>query len=289
MLAFQPRPLSAWVESTGGTLSPGAGAVSTRGVAALDEAGEAILAPFFSPRWAEHARRAPPGAVILTTPALAGRSELSGRDVWVHEHASWALALVLDAVVCPEEPAHVGPACEIAGSVILGPRVRIGARVRIGPHAVIGEPGFGVVHGPGGAVRMSPQLGGVVIEDDVWIGAVSTVDAGTLRPTTIGRGVKMDAHVHVGHNARIGEGSILCAQVGIAGSVTIGRGVVVGGQAGIKDGVTVGDGARIGAKSGVIGDVSPGATVAGYPAMAHGAWLRGLARVYDRRSGHEGR
>ncbi len=125
-----------------------------------------------------------------------------------------------------------------------------------------------------------PQLGGVVIEDDVTIGPLCTIDAGTLSPTRIRRGAKLDAHVHVGHNAEIGEGSIVAAQCGFAGSVKIGRGVLVGGQVGIADHVTVGDGARIAAKSGVIGDVPPGATVAGYPAVPRMRWLRALAKLY---------
>jgi UDP-3-O-[3-hydroxymyristoyl] glucosamine N-acyltransferase len=131
-------------------------------------------------------------------------------------------------------------------------------------------------------VRAVPQLAGVVIDDDVSIGPLCTIDAGTLRPTRIRRGVKLDAHVHVGHNADIGEGTIVAAQCGFAGSVRIGRGVLVGGQAGVADHVTVGDGARIAAKSGVIGNVPAGITVAGYPAVRRVRWLRALARLYGR-------
>lgn len=156
----------------------------------------------------------------------------------------------------------------------------IGARVRIGHCTVIGRPGFGWATGPNGAVRAIPQLGGVVIEDDVIIGALCTIDAGTLGPTIVRRHAKIDAHVHVGHNGDIGEGAIIAAQSGFAGSVTLGRGVQVGGQVGIADHVTVGDGAKIAAKSGVIGDVPPGAIVAGYPAVPRGRWLRALARMY---------
>jgi UDP-3-O-[3-hydroxymyristoyl] glucosamine N-acyltransferase len=123
-----------------------------------------------------------------------------------------------------------------------------------------------------------PQLGGVVIEDDVYIGALCTVDAGTLGPTIIRRGAKLDAHVHVGHNAEVGEGALLCAQTGLAGSVVIGRGAVLGGQVGVADHCRIGDGAKIAAKSGVIGDVPAGATYAGYPAIERMRWLRGLAR-----------
>jgi UDP-3-O-[3-hydroxymyristoyl] glucosamine N-acyltransferase len=120
----------------------------------------------------------------------------------------------------------------------------------------------------------------VIIDDDVVIGPLSTVDSGTLSPTRIRRGAKLDAHVHVAHNVDIGEGSIVAAQVGFAGSVRIGKGVLVGGQAGFADHVRVGDGARIAAKSGVIGDIPAGSVVAGYPAVARGRWLRALARLY---------
>jgi UDP-3-O-[3-hydroxymyristoyl] glucosamine N-acyltransferase len=119
-----------------------------------------------------------------------------------------------------------------------------------------------------------------VIENDVAIGPLSTIDAGTLSPTRIRHGAKLDAHVHVGHNSEIGPGAILAAQCGIAGSVRVGAGVLVGGQVGIADHVVVGDGARIAAKSGVIGDVPAGATFAGYPAVPRLRWLRALARLY---------
>jgi UDP-3-O-[3-hydroxymyristoyl] glucosamine N-acyltransferase len=120
----------------------------------------------------------------------------------------------------------------------------------------------------------------VVIEDDVAIGPLCTIDAGTLAPTVIRRGAKLDAQVHIGHNCDIGEGCIIAAQAGLAGSVVLGRRVLVGGQAGIADHVRVGDGARIAAKSGVIGDVPAGGVVAGYPAQPRMRWLRALARSY---------
>jgi UDP-3-O-[3-hydroxymyristoyl] glucosamine N-acyltransferase len=152
--------------------------------------------------------------------------------------------------------------------------------VHIAAGTVVGHAGFGWAFGAGGAVRAVPQLAGVVIEDDVVVGPLCTIDAGTLTPTRVRRGAKLDAHVHVGHNVDVGEDTIVAAQCGFAGSVTIGRGVLVGGQVGVADHVHVGDGARIAAKSGVIGDVPPGAVVAGYPAVARARWLRGLAALY---------
>jgi UDP-3-O-[3-hydroxymyristoyl] glucosamine N-acyltransferase len=225
------------------------------------------------------------GAALLADASLAGAVQ-GAPALWVCENATWALAGVLEEAVAPAEPPIVGEGSSIASSAVLGPRVVVGARVVVGPGAVIGHPGFGWAFGRGGAggagaaLRAIPQLGGVVLEDDVSIGPLCTIDAGTLGPTRVRRGAKLDAHVHVGHNGDIGEGSIIAAQCGFAGSVTIGRGVLVGGQAGVADHVRVGDGARIAAKSGVIGDVPAGAVVAGYPAVARGRWLRAFAAIY---------
>ena len=206
--------------------------------------------------------------------------------MWIHEHATWAMAKVLLTYgeVDAKEP-ELGEGVIVGPHVSLAPGVLIGDWVTIGASSVIGSPGFGWATGPHGETVRVPQLGGVVIEDDVSIGALVTIDAGTLAPTVIRRGVKLDAHVHVGHNCEIGEGSIVAAQSGFAGSVRIGRGVLVGGQVGVADHVTVGDGARIAAKSGVIADIPAGAVYAGYPAVPRGKWLRGLATLYRRAKG----
>ena len=146
------------------------------------------------------------------------------------------------------------------------------------PGSVLGADGFGYVF-DGQAHRKIPQVGRVVVEDDVEIGANVTVDRATLGETVIGRGTKIDNLVQIGHNTVIGSGSIIVAQVGIAGSCRIGRGVVLAGQVGIADHVTVGDGARIGSQSGVHRDVPAGAGMIGTPAMAGDAGLRALAAI----------
>jgi UDP-3-O-[3-hydroxymyristoyl] glucosamine N-acyltransferase len=248
----------------------------------LDAAGRGDLAPLLSRRFVRAAYEASErGARLLVAAELAARSDVRILPGWFHPHAPWVMAKILEELaVAPESPPAWGADFRVGEHVVLGPRVLLGARVHIGDSSVIGRAGFGWVTGPDGSVTHTPHLGGVVIEDDVYIGSHATIDAGVLAPTVIRRGVKIDAHVHVGHNCEIGEGTMIAAQAGFAGSVTIGRNVLVGGQVGIADHVTVGDGARIGAKSGVIGDVPAGAVVAGYPAVARMRWLRALAGVY---------
>lgn len=238
------------------------------------------LAPLLSSRFLPAAREAAQRGASLLVDAKLARVAPESRGLWVHPYANWAMAELLATAVVPPTPAIVGPGSSIAPSAILGPRVVLGARVSVGPGTVIGYAGFGWAVGSRGAVRAVPQLGGVVIEDDVSIGPLCTIDAGTLSPTRLARGVKIDAHVHIAHNVEIGEGTIVAAQCGFAGSAKIGAGVLVGGQAGVADHVVVGDRARIAAKSGVIGDVPPRAVVAGYPAMPRVRWLRALAKLY---------
>jgi UDP-3-O-[3-hydroxymyristoyl] glucosamine N-acyltransferase len=249
-------------------------------VVPVDRAGEGDLAPLRASRYAHQADLAlARGASLLADEALAARLPRDA-PVWTHSHAGWALAAVLDSCDETPHPATVGEGTILGANVVLASRVLLGRNVSIGAGSVIGGPGFGWATGPEARTRRVPQLGGVVIEDDVSIGPLCTIDAGTLSPTRIRKGAKLDAQVHVGHNVEIGEESIVAAQSGFAGSVRIGRGVLIGGQVGIADHVDVGDGARIAAKSGVIGDVPPGGVVGGYPAVARGRWLRGLARLY---------
>ena len=160
----------------------------------------------------------------------------------------------------------LGDHCEIFPRVVIMESVRVGNRVRIFPGAVIGSAGFGFFESPtvGGLVEM-PQIGTVVIEDDVRIGANSTIDRATLGVTHIGKGVKIDNLVHVAHNCKLGRYSILCGQVGVSGSVTLGDGVMLGGQVGIGDGVTIGAGAQLGGQTGVSSDIPGGKAYRGTP------------------------
>jgi UDP-3-O-[3-hydroxymyristoyl] glucosamine N-acyltransferase len=279
VIRLRGESLEALAAHHGGRVLSGSGVTPER-IVPVEVARAGDIAPLFARRSVRAARAAASrGAALLVDASLASEVA-SAPAVWVHGHATWAMAELLDEAHAPDLEAIAGPMCAVAPSAVLGPRVVLGARVTLGAGAVVGHPGFGWARGPEGVLRGVPQLGGVIIEDDVAIGPLCTIDAGTLSPTRIRRGAKLDAQVHVGHNSDIGEGTLVAAQCGFAGSVTIGREVLVGGQVGIADHVTVGDHARIAAKSGVIGDVPPGATVAGYPAVSRSRWLRALAKLY---------
>jgi UDP-3-O-[3-hydroxymyristoyl] glucosamine N-acyltransferase len=161
--------------------------------------------------------------------------------------------------------------------VRIGDRVTIGNRAHVHANAVIGSDGFSFAPDLNTAAAFTPDLalarvhslGSVVIGDDVEIGACTTIDRATLESTRIGRGTKIDNHVHIGHNVIIGESCIVCGMVGISGSVTIGDRVRLGGGVGIGDHVHIGDQALVGAGSGVATNVPAGAFVSGYPALPH--------------------
>lgn len=162
----------------------------------------------------------------------------------------------------------VGDNCVLHPHVVLLESVVMGNRVKVFPGAVLGSEGFGLLQETGGdGLTEIPQIGKVVVEDDVRIGAKCTVDRATLGETRICRGAKLDDQVHVGHNTVVGPHSILCAQSGLSGSVTLGKGVVLGGQAGVADHVSVGDGARMGGQTGTGVDLEGGQDYFLSPAM----------------------
>jgi UDP-3-O-[3-hydroxymyristoyl] glucosamine N-acyltransferase len=153
--------------------------------------------------------------------------------------------------------------------------------VRVKAGAVLGGDGFGFADDAGRARRI-PQRGGLVIEDDVEIGANTTVDRGALGDTRIGEGSKLDNLVQVGHNVIIGRHVRIAAQTGISGSVRIEDGALLGGQVGIADHQVIGRGAQVGAQSGVASRVPDGARVAGTPAVPVNEWLDGVFRARRR-------
>ncbi len=178
--------------------------------------------------------------------------------------------------------AYVGAGSSIGEGAVLRPRVVLYARVRIGARsivhsgAVIGADGFGYASSGDGHTKI-PQVGGVEIGDDVEIGANACIDGGTLDPTTVGDGSKIDDQVMVGHNCRIGRHVLLCGQVALAGSTEIGDFSVFGGRAGSAGHARVGKGATVAGVGVITGDIADGAIVAGYPHMPLDAWRRMVA------------
>ncbi|MEC4676848.1 MAG: UDP-3-O-(3-hydroxymyristoyl)glucosamine N-acyltransferase [Nitrospirota bacterium] len=166
----------------------------------------------------------------------------------------------------------IGRRCVIHPNVVIREDVQIGDRVIIHPGTVLGSDGFGYVFENGVHYKI-PQVGGVVIEDDVEIGSNVSIDRATLGHTVIGRGTKIDNLVQIAHNVKIGENSIVVAQVAIGGSAVIGSFVTIAGQVGISDHATIDSGAIIGAQSGVTGHITKGA-YSGSPAIPHKNWLR---------------
>ncbi len=180
--------------------------------------------------------------------------------------------------------ARVGEDCVLYHNVVVRERCVVGDRVILQPGCVIGADGFGFAFDPEGEGQgprhfKVPQVGTVVVEDDVEIGANTCVDRATLGATRIGRGAKIDNLVQIAHNVEIGPLCLVVSQVGISGSTRLGAGVVAAGQVGIVGHLDIGDGARIGAQSGVMNDVKAGATVSGSPARPHALWLKNMASL----------
>lgn len=177
----------------------------------------------------------------------------------------------------------LGTGCQIAANVTIYPKTRLGDRVVVHAGAVLGSDGFGFVRdAKTGTYEKFPQLGTLEIGDDVEIGANCTIDRGALDATVIGRGVKLDNLVHIGHNVRIGENVVIAAQTGVSGSSVIGDNAIIGGQVGIADHVTIDAGAILGAQSGVpSGKVIRGAGVVfwGTPARPLKQHLKELATL----------
>lgn len=198
--------------------------------------------------------------------------------------ATIAAGVVIGAGAVVGAGAAIGADTLIATNVSIAAGVRIGARVRVEANAAIGGRGFGLVHN-GSGWEAIPQLGGVRVEDDVEIGAGTTIDRGAIDDTVIGRGVKIDDQVHVGHNCVIGAHTVVAGCTGIAGSCTIGSNCMIGGGVGIGDHVTIADGVIITAASQVPKDIDKaGVYSSTFRAMPAGPWRKRLAlfRQLDR-------
>jgi UDP-3-O-[3-hydroxymyristoyl] glucosamine N-acyltransferase len=171
----------------------------------------------------------------------------------------------------------VGDASVLHSFTVVRECCRIGSRVILQNGAVVGSDGFGFAPTKDGIFYKICQTGCVVIEDDVEIGANTTIDRAAVGDTIIRRGAKLDNLVQIGHGSQVGENSVLAAQVGVAGSTRIGNGVWVGGQAGFAGHLEVGDKAILTAQSGTSHDIPAGAMMSGSPAFENATWLRAVA------------
>lgn len=226
----------------------------------------------------------------------------------VHPDAELEEGVSLAPNVTVSAGARIGRGTRIAPGAVIGPGVAIGRDCEIGANATIvfallgdrvkvyagariGEAGFGATAGADGVVDV-PQLGRVILQDGVTIGANSCIDRGAWDDTVIGENTKLDNQVHIAHNVRVGRNCVMAAYSGISGSVTIGDGCAFGGRTGIADHVTIGDGVQIAAGAGVFRDVPSGETWGGIPAQPIRNWLRETALLSrmareKKRTGHE--
>lgn len=213
----------------------------------------------------------------------------------VHSTATIEPGAVVEPGAIVGVEAHIGRGTRILAGSVIGRRVRIGRDCSIGPrasvlHALvgdrvivhpgvsIGQDGFGFAMGAEGHAKI-PQIGRVVIQDDVEIGANTAIDRGALRDTVIGEGTKIDNMVQIGHNVLIGRHCVIVAQVAIAGSASLGDFVAIGGQAGIMNHVTIGDGAQVATLSAVRENLAPNGRYGGVPARPAREWLKETAAL----------
>ena len=203
-----------------------------------------------------------------------------GPHVSIDEHAVIGDRAVLHAGVRVYAGAEISDDTVIHANTVIRERCRIGRRVILHQNVSIGGDGFGFQPTRDGGLVKVPQIGTVIIEDAVEIGAGSCVDRGKFHATVVGAGSKIDNLVQIAHNCRIGRNCVIAALTGIGGSVTVGDGVRIAGAVGIADHITIGDGASIGAGSGVIRDVPHGATLLGTPAYDVTHTLRQWAAVH---------
>jgi len=261
------------------------------------KAGLCVVAP-------EMADKAPSGMMLLLSPdpyrAYARIAQAFyptpmpepwvAPTAWVDPTASVGEGCRIEPGAVIGAKAEIGARCRIGANVVIGQGVVLGDDCTVGANATIshtlagnrvnfypgvriGQDGFGFAMGPQGHLKV-PQLGRVVIGNNVEIGANTTIDRGAGPDTVIGDGCMIDNLVQIGHNVQLGRGCVIVAQVGISGSTRMGDFVAAGGQAGITGHLKIGSGARIAAQAGVMRDIAPGETVGGAPAVPMADWLR---------------
>lgn len=220
---------------------------------------------------------------------VTGETGISGA-AFVSDGVLLESDIIVEAGAVIGRNAAIGKGSRILAGAVIGANVQIGRNTTVGvnasvthafvgnnviihPGVRIGQDGFGFAMGPGGHDKIM-QIGRVVIQDDVEIGANSTIDRGANRDTVIGEGTKIDNLVQIGHNVVVGRHCVIVGLVGIAGSATLGDYVVIAGQAGIGGHVHIGDGAQVGGGAGVHTNIKPGEKVIGYPAMDVRSWMK---------------
>lgn len=194
-------------------------------------------------------------------------------NVYISSNAAIGTRVTIFPGVFIGEGTSIGDNSIIYSNVTIREKVTVGKNVIVHAGTVIGSDGFGYVFEKGVHYKI-PQVGGVIIGDDVEIGANVAIDRATIGNTIIGSGTRIDNLVHIAHNVTIGNNCLILGQVGIAGSAEIGNGVILAGQAGVRDHVKIGNGVIAGAKAGITEDIPDGQTCSGYPAISHRTWLR---------------
>ena len=295
----------------------GDGAIVIEGAAGLDEASEHEISFFHNVKYIDALRKTK-ARVIIIPQQHNGTTLPSGKTFILTENPPWAFAHVLglldrqrqyhpegihakahveptasigkDTIIYPGcyigHNVQIGDKCLLYPNVVLREDTQIGDRVIIHAGAVLGADGYGFATVKGRHHKI-PQIGHVVIEDDVEIGANVTIDRATTGATRVGAGTKIDNLVHIAHNVQVGRDCLIVAQAGVAGSTRVGNSVVLGGQVGIIGHLMIGDGAVIAAQSGVMSDVEPGAVLFGSPvrpikqAMKLQALYGKLEEIYD--------
>lgn len=221
--------------------------------------------------------------VGVQEPAYISRSASYGQNVFVGAFAYLGENVKIGNNTKIYPNVYLGNNVRVGDNSIIHPGVKIYHDCEIGNHVIIhagtvvGSDGFGFAPQADGSFQKVPQIGNVVIEDHVEIGANTTIDRATIGSTIIRSGAKLDNLIQIAHNVEIGNSTVVAAQAGISGSTKVGRGVMIGGQVGIVGHINIGDGARINAQSGVSKSIEPGKAVTGSPAHDYTSTLRSQA------------
>ncbi|MFI5129496.1 MAG: UDP-3-O-(3-hydroxymyristoyl)glucosamine N-acyltransferase [Chitinophagales bacterium] len=219
----------------------------------------------------------------IQQPSYIAKTALYGQNIFIgaFSYVGENVKIGNNSKIFPNS--YIGDDVSIGDSCIIHPGVKIYRHCRLGNHVtihagtVIGSDGFGFAPQADGSFKKVPQIGNVVIEDNVEIGANTTIDRATIGSTLIRSGVKLDNLIQIAHNVEIGKSTVIAAQTGVSGSTKIGNGVMIGGQVGIVGHIQIGDGAKINAQSGVSKSLGPGKAVTGSPAYDYTAALRSQA------------